>query len=236
MARIIRPESRILHLNIDMILTILSMLLVDNFNDFANFFRIWAIYQTQEQIDIVLRNINWSEMYRHENRWHKSAFNKFSAFIHRCKDRGIDHAMCYDACRNLLQGEAIDNNLNTLRELSPNHSLSFLGYHVFNSIYKERFLQESARSIHSKLKTLHFRNEFPNLVSNLQNYNKVMRSGGWNPLPRFTPSKGICLLGKTKVQGHFNIYSWTPTIDDIIGTTCPICCLQMIWFEIFNEY
>lgn len=235
MRKMARREDLILNLDIDLVLIIFSLLLNDNFIDFANFFQIWVPYQTKEAISKIFRNLDWSNIQIHENPWNPLAQHKFSSFIQHCKIEGINHAICYDACKHLLQGEDTENNLHILRQLSKNHSPSYLAFHVFNSIYKEMCREESATFIHQRLKTLHFRSHLQSIVEMLQKYKRQHR-GGWNEVQRFTPVGPLCPLGRARLRRHFYIYGWPPTFEEIMNSVCPLCCLQMLWCTIFEEY
>lgn len=236
MRKMAPPEYQILNLDIDLVIIIFSLLLNDNFIDFANFFQIWVFYQTPKHISIILQHIDWSNIHIHESSLNPIAQHKFSAFLEDCKTRGINHALCYDACKHLLQRKDPENNLYILRQLSHNHFLSFLAFHVFSSIYNGACVEESATSIYHRLKNFQFKSNLQSMVITLQKYTRQHNRGSWNAVRPFTPLPLWCPLGKERISTHFYFHGWPPTFEEIINSTCPLCCLQMICYEIFEEY
>lgn len=229
----------ILNLNIDVVLIIFSLLLKYNFTDFANFFITWAYSHTQDEIIFILENLDWTKMDVRREPWHHtwvncwdhSAYTKFFGFLQHCKRKEIKQAFFYDASRHLLKREETENNLNILQQLSINHSPSILGFYVFKSIYEPIYIEQCATAIHNHLKIFHHRADLRWLVKMLRNLNKSEK------IQRYTPDVGgICPQGKLRLSNHFYIQGWPPTFEDIINSTCPLCCIQMIWCMIFDEY
>jgi len=124
MRRIARANEYLLHLNIELIISICSVLLEKSFMDFSNFFQVWSLYQTRAEISYLLHHLDWTHMHTFDTNGLTPQGVRFSLFLHDCKNLGINHALCYDACKNLMSGHQPLDNLQILHTISDNHSLS----------------------------------------------------------------------------------------------------------------
>ncbi|WOH02320.1 hypothetical protein DCAR_0521709 [Daucus carota subsp. sativus] len=177
------------------------------------------------------RQEDWHPSHIRVNCWDRWAYSKFFGFFEHCKRKGIYQAIFYDSCRHLLERSEIQNNLNTLQQLSINHSPSILGFYVFKSIYEPLSLEECATAIHNHLKSIHYRADLRWVVKVLRNLYES------KTIQRYTPNVGgICPLGKLRLSNHFFVQSWHPIFEEVLSATCPLCRLQMIWCMIFDEH
>lgn len=197
MRRIARANEYLLHLNIELIISICSVLLEKSFMDFSNFFQVWSLYQTRAEISYLLHHLDWTHMHTFDTNGLTPQGVRFSLFLHDCKNLGINHALCYDACKNLMSGHQPLDNLQILHTISDNHSLSFLAYFIFKPFYQNTSPEESASNLYNKfLTSMHFRS---NLVNNcvILEARRTVHHVGWGQVPRIGP-QGLVQLVKER--------------------------------------
>lgn len=235
--RVAGPDDHILRLPTDMVLIICSLLLEESFQDFTNFYLSWVPYQTPQQISTLLHNFDWRNMPLHERTWWYQPRQLFLAFLGMCKDRRVKGALCYDASKNIILGNMMEENLDVLQGIADEHSASFVTFHVFNSICRPETAEDSATSLLTRLGGLHFRADLEACVMMLRDLRLVQEAGlGWEEYPAMrAPDVPLCSFGNTMKPLHFYVRGWPPTFETVLSCTCSKCLLEMLWYIIFRN-
>ena len=128
MRRIPRPEEYLFNLNLDIILIICSTLLQESFVAFTNFFQVWAVYKTREEILDLLHHLDWSKMHVHHMSWNRVTMDRFNAFLQECSRMRVLHALNYNACNNLFVNNQVNDNMFLLQILAHHDQCVFLRF------------------------------------------------------------------------------------------------------------
>lgn len=238
MSRIPHTDHILLHLNLEIVLALFALLLESDFKDFCHLFQIWFPYQRREFVHQVLQNLDWSVMHKYDTPWLEDEYQRFSMFITECQNRGIRHALCYNSCKNVLLGNNVQYNLNTLLALSHTDTLSFLAYYTMLPVYNSALSDYCAGHLFHKFKTsVHFRDLIWKHCETLKGRNQRFR-GGWTCTPPFVATEPFCSFYLTTGASspEVNIYRSLPTLEELLRCDCPRKFQAILFFIVFISY
>ncbi|WOG82391.1 hypothetical protein DCAR_0101555 [Daucus carota subsp. sativus] len=207
------PEEYLLNLNMDIILTICSFLLRDNFLAFTNFFQVFVMYKNDDEVFNLLHHLDWTNMHVHKLSWNQVVSSRFSRFLETSTEMMVIHAIAYNACNNLILNNQVNQNMSLLQILAHHDHLSFLALHIFRPFFDNNVFQVSAKAVHFRFKNNQIFNG--QLQSFTEAFNGRLRlcTGGWDARQVMKPSFPMCQSYKTQPADHFSPYSWPAHID-----------------------
>lgn len=236
MKRIAAPVEYIVHLNIELILSICSMLLKDDFIDFCNFFRVWSLTKTRPEICHLLENLDWTNMHTFDRDPLSATGIRFTRFLSSCKLWGVKHAFCYEACKNLILGIEPVSNLQLLNDIRLTHSLSFLAYYLFLPYYQHTPPSECVAILFKE-----FSNNYLCRVNLKQNImiltaRRVAENAGLGEVSPIVLKESICPIHGTEHEGHLDYQARALLISDVEKLACYHCFAHIICCNIFPSH
>ncbi|KAL1815734.1 hypothetical protein ACET3Z_018308 [Daucus carota] len=154
-------------------------------------------------------------------------YRVFNNFLQHNISIGVKGALCYEACKNLIQGFNPMHNLQVLLNKSSDDRLSFLVYHVFQAIYDESSVRDSGLLLIQELSvSADFRSEF---VKNCQTLNGRYRKHNllWEGPPILFPQNGVCSSFIASNVHNLDPYGFGCTYKQIVNCSCYECVIIM---------
>lgn len=75
----------------------------------------------------------------------------FNNFLEHTIKIGVKGTLCYDACKNLIQGSNSSHHLQILCNIANNDNLAIPAYHEFQFLYGPSTLKHNTLLMHQKL-------------------------------------------------------------------------------------
>ncbi|WOG82395.1 hypothetical protein DCAR_0101559 [Daucus carota subsp. sativus] len=172
----------------------------------------------------LLNNLDWSRVH------------EFNKFVKHSAKIGAKGAMCYVSCKKLIKARNPLHHLKILQSISGDDSMSFLAYHIFQTLYHPSTLQENALLLHLKFAShSEFRANFEKNCTTLkERYRKY--NGLWYGRPDIFPQNGVYSSYVSEEDHNMDVFGLGCSYKEIVNSSCSECMILMINFKIFRGY
>ena len=228
------PQDYLLNLNMEMILSICSLLLRDDFLAFTNFFQIFVVYKTDEEILNFLHHLDWTNIHVHKSSWVPVVSQRLNQFLQTCTNMRVLHAISYNTCSNLILNNQMNENILVLEMLAEHDHFSYFALNIFKPFFNPNVFQQSARNLYFRFKnSKSFNAQLQSFTESITGRMKLC-TGGWDARQLMKPSFPMCQSYITEPAAHFSPYSWPAHFDRVISCKCSYCFLHMLFEIIFD--